>query len=80
MYEELKYWYLLDNKLFWTLNGSQLKQLCIITGFKKAKKGEIIYFSSSELPRVFLLKKGNIKNVSVDEDGNLSSMLMEITT
>ena len=56
--------------LFWTLNGSQLKQLCIITGFKKAKKGEIIYFSSSELPRVFLLKKGNIKIVSVDEDGN----------
>ena len=63
MYEELKYWYLRDHKLFWTLNGSQLKQLCIITGFKKAKKGEIIYFSSSELPRVFLLKKGNIKIV-----------------
>ena len=70
MYEELKYWYLRDHKLFWTLNGSQLKQLCIITGFKKAKKGEIIYFSSSELPRVFLLKKGNIKIVSVDEHGN----------
>ena len=70
MYEELKYWYLRDHKLFWTLNGSQLKQLCIITGFKKAKKGEIIYFSSSKLPRVFLLKKGNIKIVSVDEDGN----------
>ncbi|MEM0575425.1 Crp/Fnr family transcriptional regulator [Flavobacterium polysaccharolyticum] len=70
MYEELKYWYLRDHKLFWTLNGSQLKQLCIITGFKKAKKGEIIYFSSSELPRVFLLKKGNIKIVYVDEDGN----------
>ena len=70
MYEELKYWYLRDHKLFWTLNGSQLKQLCIITGFKKAKKGEIIYFSSSELPRVLLQKKGNIKIVSVDEDGN----------
>lgn len=70
MSEELKYWYLRDHKLFWTLNGSQLKQLCVITGFKKAKKGEIIYFSSSELPRVFLLKKGNIKIVSVDEDGN----------
>ena len=42
----------------------------MITGFKKAKKGDIIYFSSSDLPRVFLLKKGNIKIVSVDEDGN----------
>jgi CRP-like cAMP-binding protein len=70
MYEELKYWYLRDHKLFWTLSMSQIKQLCIITGFKKAKKGDIIYFSSSNLPRVFLLKKGNIKIVSVDEDGN----------
>jgi CRP/FNR family transcriptional regulator len=49
---------------------SQIKQLCIITGFKKAKKGDVIYFSSSDVPRVFLLKKGNIKIVSVDEDGN----------
>jgi len=49
---------------------SQIKQLCIITGFKKAKKGDIIYFSSSDVPRVFLLKKGNIKIVAVDEDGN----------
>ena len=70
MYDELKYWYLRDHKLFWTLNMSQIKQLCIITGFKKAKKGDVIYFSSSDVPRVFLLKKGNIKIVSVSEDGN----------
>ncbi len=70
MYEELKYWYLRDHKLFRTLSFAQIRQLCIIVGFKKAKKGDIIYFSSSEMPRVFLLKKGNIKIVSVDEDGN----------
>ena len=70
MYDELKYWYLRDHKLFWTLSMSQIKQLCIITGFKKAKKGDIIYFSSSDLPRIFLLKKGNIKIVSIDEEGN----------
>ena len=70
MYEELKYWYLRDHKLFWTLSMSQIKQLCIIVGFKKAKKGDIIYFSSSDVPRIFLLKKGNIKIVSIDEDGN----------
>jgi len=70
MYDELKYWYIRDHKLFRTLSMSQIKQLCIITGFKKAKKGEIIYFSSSDLPRIFLLKKGNIKIVAVDEDGN----------
>lgn len=70
MYEDLKYWYLRDHKLFRTLSFGQIKQLCIITGFKKAEKGEIIYFSSSEVPRIFLLKKGNIKIVAVDEDGN----------
>lgn len=70
MYDELKYWYLRDHKLFWTLSMSQIKQLCMITGFKKAKKGDIIYFSSSDVPRVFFFKKGNIKIVSVDEEGN----------
>jgi CRP-like cAMP-binding protein len=70
MYDELKYWYLRDHKLFWTLSMSQIRQLCIITGFKKAKKGDVIYFSSSDVPRVFLLKKGSIKIVAVDEDGN----------
>ena len=70
MYEDLKYWYLRNHKLFRTLSFGQIRQLCIITGFKKAKKGEIIYFSSSDLPRIFLLKKGNIKIVAVDEDGN----------
>lgn len=70
MYDELKYWYLRDHKLFWTLSMSQIKQLCIITGFKKANKGDVIYFSSSDLPRIYLLKKGNIKIVSVDEEGN----------
>ena len=70
MYEDLKYWYLRDHKLFRTLSYAQIKQLCIITGFKKASKGEIIYFSTSDLPRIFLLKKGNIKIVAVDDEGN----------
>ena len=70
MSEELKYWYLRDHKLFRALSYSQIKQLCVIVGFKKAKKGDVIYFSSSEVPRIFLLKKGNIKIVSLDEEGN----------
>lgn len=70
MYDDLKYWYLRDHKLFRTLSFAQIKQLCIITGFKKANKGEVIYFSSSDVPRIFLLKKGNIKIVAVDEEGN----------
>jgi len=57
MYDELKYWYLRDHKLFWTLSMSQIKQLCIITGFKKAQKGDVIYFSTLDVPRIFYLKK-----------------------
>jgi CRP/FNR family transcriptional regulator len=70
MYSELKYWYLRNHELFSVLNSSQIKQLCIIVGFKKAKKGEVIYLSSSEVPRIFFLKTGNIKIVSIDEEGN----------
>ncbi len=70
MYDELKYWYLRDHKLFRTLSFSQIRQLCIVVGFKTARKNEVIYFSSSEVPRIFLLKKGSIKIVAIDEEGN----------
>lgn len=48
----------------------QLKQLCIITGFKKAKKGDIIYLYSSDTPRIYFLKRGNIKIAEIDPEGN----------
>lgn len=70
MVEEIKYWYLRDHKLFRALSMSQIRQLCIITGYKKAQKGDVIYFGSGELPRIYLLKKGSIKIVALDEDGN----------
>lgn len=70
MYEELKYWYLRDHQLFWTMSRSQIRQLCIITNFKNANKNEIIYFSNSNVSRIYLLKKGNIKIVAVDDVGN----------
>ncbi|MBP6373853.1 MAG: Crp/Fnr family transcriptional regulator [Flavobacterium sp.] len=68
--EENKYWYLRDHQLFKKLNAEQLNQLCVLVNYKKAKKGELIYFSSAETPRIFLLKKGHIKLVSTDADGN----------
>jgi len=69
MYDDIKYWYLRDHKLFWTLSRSQIKQLCIIVGFKKAVKGDVIELANSEAPRIFLLKKGAIKVVTLTEDG-----------
>lgn len=68
--DEVKYWHLRNHQLFWVLSNSQIKQLCIITNYKKAKKGDILEFADPEMGHIFLLKKGNLKIVQVDEDGN----------
>ena len=70
MNNEIKYWYLRDHKLFWVLSNEQIKQLCLISNYKRAKKGEIIYFANTDTPMIFFLKKGNIKIAEVDENGN----------
>jgi CRP/FNR family transcriptional regulator len=57
MDEDLKYWYLRDHKLFRTLSFKQMKQLCIIMGFKEAKKERGYLFSSSDVPRICVEKK-----------------------
>ena len=67
---DLKYWYLRDHKLFWKLSNSDLKDLCVIVGFKKAFKSEMIYFADEHIPRIFLLKRGMIKICETDSHGN----------
>jgi CRP-like cAMP-binding protein len=70
MYEELKFWYLRNHKLFSSLNSKEIKQLSIIGNFKRASKNEIIHFSDNCASRVFFLKKGAIKIIEVSEDGD----------
>ncbi len=67
---ETRYWYLRDHQLFRHLDSAELRQICLITNFKTAKKSEIIYFAHDETSRVYLLKKGVIKIVEMDADGN----------
>ena len=67
---DLKYWYLRDHKLFWKLSNTDLKDLCLIVGFKKAFKSEMIYFADEHIPRIFLLKRGMIKICETDRKGN----------
>lgn len=69
MNPDIQYWYLRDHKLFSTLNNAQIKELCIITRYKKANKNEIIYFADDPVQRIYLLKKGMIKIVESDPDG-----------
>lgn len=67
---ETKYWHLHNHKLMSVLSSSELKEICLITNFKTAKKGEIIYFSHDESSRVYTLKRGTIKIVEIDQKGN----------
>lgn len=67
---DIKYWYLRDHHFFRVLSNSQVKQLCIISRFKKAQKGDIIYLPYNGQDKIYFLKKGNIKIVEIDDNGN----------
>lgn len=54
---------------FHALSFIQIRQFCNISGYKKETKGEFILINIPESPRIFLLKKGAIKIVSRNEDG-----------
>ncbi|PZV87195.1 CRP/FNR family transcriptional regulator [Algoriphagus aquaeductus] len=68
--EEVKYWHIKNHQLFWFLNQEQIRQLCILANFKKAQKGEVLEFVQPGQHYIYLLKKGNLKVVQVDEEGN----------
>jgi CRP/FNR family transcriptional regulator, cyclic AMP receptor protein len=59
-----------NHKLMSVLSSSELREICIISNFKTAKKGEIIYFSHDESNRVYTIKRGTIKIVEIDQKGN----------
>ncbi len=70
MFQGSQYWYLQNHQLFKTLNSTDLKEICFISKFKTAKKGDIIFFSDEIAGRVFTLKKGSLKIVRIDSQGN----------
>lgn len=72
MNEKIKFWYLRNHKLFTSLSSTQIKQLNVISEYRKARKGEIIYDLTTGIPRIFFLKEGTIKIVSIDEEGDES--------
>lgn len=67
---DTKFWFLRDHKFFKTISNSELKEICLITNFKSAKKNEKISFVDTEEQRVYFLKKGTIKIIEIDEKGN----------
>jgi len=70
MQEEAKYWYLHDHQLFSVLSREENRALCLIPNFKTVKKNEIIYFSHDDEQRLYTIKSGTLKIISVDAEGN----------
>jgi CRP/FNR family transcriptional regulator, cyclic AMP receptor protein len=69
MLDDIKYWFLHDHQLFSILSRDENRALCLIPNFKTVKKNEIIYFSQEGEQRIYTIKKGTLKIVSVDADG-----------
>ncbi len=67
---ETKYWYLKNHKLFSNLNPQEVKEICLISNFKTAQKGEAIFFNHDDIQRVYTVKRGTIKIIENDADGN----------
>ncbi len=79
MVQDNKYWYLRNHKLFDQLNSNEIDELCIVSNMKNAEKNDIIYFSESEVKKIFILKLGTVKICREDETGReiITEMLTE---
>ncbi|WP_255070188.1 Crp/Fnr family transcriptional regulator [Lacihabitans sp. LS3-19] len=56
--------------MFKHLNSKEINEICYIAKYKTVKKGDIIFFTEENVDRVFTLKKGSLKIVKIDADGN----------
>ncbi len=65
--KDVKYWYLKNHQIFTQMDEAEIKMLCVISGFKKAQKNDLIFFDGEK--RIYFLKKGIIKIMQVDEKG-----------
>lgn len=79
MIEDTKYWYIKNHKLFEQLTNEEVDQLCIISNMKNANKNDAIFFSDSEIKKVFILKVGTVKICREDSNGKeiISELLTE---
>ena len=69
MSADLKYWYMHNHKLFRNLSFREINSLCILKRFKKSSKSEVLELPDSDKPRVYLLKKGMMKLMKINDDG-----------
>lgn len=76
MSSNIKYWYLHEHQLFSKLSFAEIDALCILKKFKKSKKNELLDLPFSEKERIYFLKKGTIKLIRINDQGE--EVLMDI--
>lgn len=64
-----KLWYLKSINLLAGLSEEEIKYIDSRSKMKTYKKGEIIYFSDSDMQQIFFLKKGKVKLYKTDLSG-----------
>ncbi|MBL0048416.1 MAG: Crp/Fnr family transcriptional regulator [Bacteroidetes bacterium] len=69
MESEVVYWYLRNHNLFDQMTEQEYLDLCVISGYKTAKKNELIYMTQESVKRLYFLKKGVVKIAVINEDG-----------
>ena len=79
MKHAIKFWYLRNHQFFSQLNEDEIVRLCVITNFKQAIKNELITFDHDHVDRIYLLKRGMIKIIRMDEEGkeNVQDIVQE---
>lgn len=65
-----KFWHLHNHLLFNQLDDDAVNGLCIISKYREASKGEMIFFTGESENRIFILKKGVVKIIQTDGNGN----------
>ncbi len=76
MSSNIKYWYLHEHQLFSKLSFEEIDALCILKKFKKSKKNELLDLPFGEKERIYFLKKGTIKLIRINDQGE--EVLMDI--
>ena len=78
MTNQTQFWHLRNHDLFDILSDEDITDLCIISNFKSGNKGDLIFFSDSEIKRLYSVKEGTLKICYTDESGK--EIISEILT
>ncbi len=73
-----QFWHLRNHDLFEILSDEDISDLCIISNFKNGKKGDLIFFSDSEIKRLYTIKEGTLKICYTDDSAK--EIITEILT